>query len=131
MSNVNSLSPVLRARNGVVLWVVIVARISTDHQDLKSLEDQEAKCRRYITDNYQGKVEFEVLASRGSGEHLDRKELGQLEELIESRRIDVVIAEDLSRICRRRKAYDLCEMRLGRRFWSHSRRCMRRFQERR
>jgi DNA invertase Pin-like site-specific DNA recombinase len=105
-----SLNPPLVARNGHTLYVVIPARISTQHQDPRSLEDQEAKCRKYIEDHFDGKVEYCVLASIGSGEHLDRKELFELEEKIESRRYDVVICEDLSRICRRKRSIDFCEM---------------------
>jgi hypothetical protein len=36
------LNPPLTARNGRVLLVVVVCRISTEHQDERSLQDQEA-----------------------------------------------------------------------------------------
>ena len=110
MSNIISLNPPLKAKDGQSLRCVVVARISTEHQDMQSLEDQDAKCRRYIRDCFEGEVSFLLIASRGSGEHLDREELYRLEQMIESRAVDLVIAEDLSRICRRRRAYDLCEM---------------------
>ena len=110
MSIVISLNPPLKAKDACPLRCVIVARISTEHQDKQSLEDQQAKCRRYIGDHFDGELNIVVIASRGSGEHLDREELFRLEQMIESRQIDLVIAEDLSRICRRRRAYDLCEM---------------------
>ncbi len=59
------LSSPLFARNGVKLRVVIVCRISTEHQDKKSLEDQEVLCRRYAHDCYDGSIEFAIIASRG------------------------------------------------------------------
>lgn len=106
----NYLNPPLVVRHGRILVVVIVARISTDKQDPRSLEDQIAMCRAFIADSYDGEIEFVVIQSQGSGEHLDRSELRQLEEQIESRRVDVVISEDLGRICRRKRAYDFCEL---------------------
>jgi DNA invertase Pin-like site-specific DNA recombinase len=110
MSSYSPLNPPLAARDGRVLKCVVVARISTEHQDLKSLDDQAAKCEAYIRDHFGGDVEFRKISSRGSGEFLDREELFRLEQLIESRTIDVVISEDLSRICRRHRAYDFCEL---------------------
>jgi DNA invertase Pin-like site-specific DNA recombinase/DNA-binding NarL/FixJ family response regulator len=105
------LNPPLRPRqNGGPLKVVIVARISTTKQDPRSLDDQEAKCRKYLEDAYDGQIDAKVLATQGSGECLDRLELAELEALIESRAYDVVICEDLSRICRRARAYDFCEL---------------------
>ncbi len=97
-------------RNGRKLVVVIVARISTDKQDPQSLQDQVAKAKEYLQGLYGGEIEFIIIASQGCGEHLDREELYELERQIESRTVDIVIAEDLSRICRRRRAYDFCEM---------------------
>lgn len=109
MSN-SSLNPPLQAKNGHQLCCVIIARISTEHQDVRSLDDQIAKCRAFLKEHFDGKVCIEVIASRGSGEYLDTDELHKLEDLIESRLYDLVLAEDLSRICRRRRAYDFCEM---------------------
>lgn len=105
-----ALIPALQPRRSGALRVVIVARISTTHQDPRSLDDQVAKCKEYLEQHFSGEVEYTEITSQGSGEHLDRDELRRLEDLIESRTIDVVLAEDLARICRRKRAYDLCEM---------------------
>lgn len=104
------LDPPLKPRNGNSLRCLIASRISTVHQERQSLDDKVAKCRAYLGGHYEGTMEFDVIASQGSGEHLDRQELATLETKIESRQYDVVIAEDLSRICRRKRAYDFCEM---------------------
>jgi len=110
VSTISNLNPPLFPRNGLVLVVVVVCRISTDNQDERSLNDQLAKIKEFLAAYYDRPIELILISSRGSGEHLDRRELVQLEELIEEARIDLVIAEDLARICRRRRAYDLCEL---------------------
>ncbi len=101
---------VLSPRSGGKFFIVIVARISTIHQDKRSLDDQIAVCIQIIEAEYPGPFNYHILRSQGSGEHLDRKELDELKDLIESGQLDVVIAEDLGRICRRNRAIDFCEL---------------------
>src|SRR3954451_10946967 len=96
----NHLDPPLVARRGRTLNVLGICRISTVHQDQKSLGDQEALLRRFVQENYDGPVHWTIIAGRRSGEYLDRKVLAQAEELIESRMLDLIIAEDLARLCR-------------------------------
>lgn len=103
------LVPERRPRDGKVFKVIIVARISTDHQDPRSLEDQIAECKKEVARLYPGAVVYTIIQSKGSGEHLDRKELEQLKDLIDSGEFDLVIVEDLGRICRRNRALDFCE----------------------
>jgi site-specific DNA recombinase len=103
------LDPPLTPRNGVTLRVLAVCRISTEHQDQKALQDQEASYRRYVADHYDGSDEWKVFATRGSGELLDRRELAELVDEIESRRWDLVITEDLGRIARRSYTIFICE----------------------
>jgi site-specific DNA recombinase len=103
-------NPCFVPRDGRVFKIVSVSRISTDHQDERSLEDQLAEHKNFMGGQYGGSIEWKVIKSRGSGEHLDRAELNELEALIESDQIDLVITEDLGRICRRQRAYDLCEL---------------------
>ena len=102
----NRLEPPLVPRRGGILYVLLICRISTDHQDQRSLADQEALLRRFVQEHYGGPVHFIVIAGKGSGEYLDRKELTQAEEMIESKTLDLVLAEDLGRLCRRVRAYD-------------------------
>ncbi len=103
------LDPPLVPRDGKVLSVLGICRISTVHQDHKSLADQEAYLRRFVGENYRGEVRWEILASQVSGRYLDSATLNKAEALIESGRLDLVIAEDLARFCRRMKAYGICE----------------------
>ena len=107
---VTLLDPPLRPRQGPGLNVLGICRISTVHQDLQSLDDQEALLRRYITAHYDGLVNFHFIKSRDSGEFLDTRELIEAEERIEARRHDVLICEDLGRICRRHHAISICEL---------------------
>ncbi len=97
-------------RRGGELLVLIIARISTDHQDARSLDDQSALCRRYVRGRYPGPARFDVIQGRGSGETIDRKDLADAEAAVESGRYDLVIVEDLGRVCRRTRAIDFCEL---------------------
>ncbi len=108
------LNPPLVPKDGNILKVLVIARISSEHQDKRSLNDQIAKIKEYLAQVYEGPVEWTIIQSQGSGEQLDRKELIGAEDMIEIGLFDLVIAEDLARICRRRRAYDFCEHR-GRR----------------
>lgn len=106
----SAFDPLLVARNTLTLMVLIIARISTVHQDRRSLADQIALCEKYVRDRYAGAVEFVHIQGQGSGEYLDRKELADAEAAVESGRFDLVVVEDIGRICRRNRAVDFCEM---------------------
>jgi site-specific DNA recombinase len=99
----------LTPRRGLELFVLIIARISTAHQDKRSLDDQTALCEKFVRDRYAGPVRFTHIQGQGSGEWLDRKDLADAEAAVESRRFDLVIVEDLGRVCRRNRAIDFCE----------------------
>jgi site-specific DNA recombinase len=64
----------------------------------------------FIGHNFDGSVNWQQISSQGSGEVLDRQELRDLEDLIQSGTIDVVVVEDLGRICRRIEAFSICEL---------------------
>ena len=102
------LNPPLRPRNGLVLWVLRVARISTLNQDRLSLRDQEDMHRRWVEEYYDGSVEYQSVSTQGSGECLDRKELEVIRDLVASGRFDVVIMEDLARYMRDFQALEFC-----------------------
>ncbi|WP_339748301.1 recombinase family protein [uncultured Rubinisphaera sp.] len=101
-------SPII-PRDGRKLKVIRVARISTVNQDEKSLDDQLVFIQQELSSFYQGEIEYTDITSQGSGEALDRIELFQLEEYIESGFYDLVVSEDLGRISRRTRAIDICE----------------------
>jgi DNA invertase Pin-like site-specific DNA recombinase len=110
MASSRPLDPPLTSRQGVTLRVLIICRISTEHQDPRSLADQEALLRRHVADCYDGPADVHVIASRGSGERLDRAELLAAEDRIERGEFDLVLAEDLGRVCRRNHAVGFCEL---------------------
>jgi DNA invertase Pin-like site-specific DNA recombinase len=105
-----SIEPTLTPRQGTTLRVLAVCRISTEHQDPRSLDDQEALLRRVVADSFTGTVDWTSVKSRGSGELLDREELARIEALLETQHLDLLLVEDLARICRRTRAYDFCEL---------------------
>jgi site-specific DNA recombinase len=95
------------------LRVLLICRVSSPgegKQDIRSLDDQEALLRRWLKEHIDQPVEVTVIAGTGSGERLDRKETEQAEELVESRQVDLMLAEDLGRIFRRNRALDFCEL---------------------
>jgi DNA invertase Pin-like site-specific DNA recombinase len=100
----------LPPRNGVELRVLRIARISTDHQDVRCLDDQSAFNEQYVRHRYDGPARFDTIQGRGSGEILDRKDLADAEAAVESGVYDLVVVEDLGRICRRNRAIDFCEL---------------------
>ena len=96
-------------RNGHTLVVGIVARISGgQNQKELSLEDQVDHAKTEITEIYDGPVEYRVISTTGKGERLDRPELAELEAMIRSRELDILVAEDLGRIVRGTEASNLC-----------------------
>ncbi len=103
------LEPPLAPRNGSLLRVLGIARISTLNQDPKSLADQEALLRKWVEDRYDAQVEWTFVRGQGSGECVDRKQVAEAEDYVDSHRYDVVIMEDLGRHMRRARAIDFCE----------------------
>jgi DNA invertase Pin-like site-specific DNA recombinase len=89
---------------------MIVARISTVNQDKRSNDDQIALCKQWLAERYDGPVHWHIISGQGSGEYLDRQDLFDAENLVESDVLDLVIVEDLARICRRNRAFDFCEL---------------------
>jgi hypothetical protein len=83
-----------RARSEV--RVLIIARISTVHQDPRSLDDQVALCEKYVRDRYDGPARFDHIKGQGSGKFLDRQELAEAEAAIESKRYDMVVVSKTS-----------------------------------
>lgn len=107
---IRNLHPPLVAKNGRKLNVLAVCRISTINQDEMSLEDQEASYRQYLDSSSQLPYDLEVIATQGSGECIDRTEYLDAIDRVGSGRYDLVISEDLGRICRRVHAHIFCEL---------------------
>src|SRR5215211_1959111 len=102
------LEPPLQPRDGRVLRVLIIARISTLNQDVLSLRDQEDMHRRWVAEHFEGKFEAMVVATRGSGERLDRQELEDIRAEVATGKYDLVIMEDLGRYMRDLDAIKFC-----------------------
>jgi site-specific DNA recombinase len=96
-------------RNGHALVTGVVARISgcANQRDV-SLEDQEAHAHEITEEMFNGRVEYRVIATKGKGERLDRPELVEVEAMLRTRELDLLVAEDLGRIVRGGAALRLC-----------------------
>lgn len=96
-------------RNGHTLVVGIIARISgCKNQKEVSLEDQVDHGKQVVTDDYQAPVEYRVIATKGKGERLDRPELEQIEAMLRTGELDLLVAEDIGRMVRGAEAVRLC-----------------------
>jgi hypothetical protein len=99
----------IRSRNGHTLVVGIVARISGGpNQKELSLDDQIDHAKQVVAELYDGPVEYRVIATTGKGERLDRPELAEVEALLRSGELDLLIAEDIGRIVRGTAVSELC-----------------------
>ena len=88
-------------RNGHTLVVGIVARISgcQDQREV-SLDDQVDHGKQLVTDMYEGAVDYRCIETKGKGERLDRPELAEIEAMLRSDELDLLIFEDLGRVVR-------------------------------
>jgi hypothetical protein len=92
--------------------VLIVCRISgCANQKELSNQDQEDNAKDAVAELYNGPARFRVISTIGKGEALDRPELVEIEEAYKSRKYDVVVYDDLSRLIRGSDAERL--LRLG------------------
>jgi hypothetical protein len=96
-------------RNGDTLVVGVVARISgCQNQKELSLDDQVDHAKQEVAALYQGPVQYRVIATRGKGERLDRPELAEIEALLRTRDLDLLVVEDIGRMVRGTEAARLC-----------------------
>lgn len=87
------------------LRVLIYARYSTDEQNPRSIDDQVAYCRRFLTDLGHTDVDCTVHQDRGiSGEQLFRPGIDRVRGGIASQLWDVILVEDSSRLFRNQVA---------------------------
>ena len=87
------------------------ARISgCQNQKELSLEDQVNYSKEFVEMLYEGPVEYHVIATKGKGEQLNRPEIAQVEQLLRSRKLDLLVVEELSRLIRGGEAIRLCEL---------------------
>jgi site-specific DNA recombinase len=96
-------------RNGHTLVVGIAARISgCANQKELSLDDQLDHGKQTVVERYDGPVEYKTISTRGKGEWLDRPELAEIEAMLRTRELDLLVVEDLGRLVRGTEAYRLC-----------------------
>lgn len=96
-------------RNGSGLVVGIVARISgCANQKELSLEDQVDHAKQLVDELYEGHVHYRTITTRGKGERLDRPELVEIEEMLRTRELDLLVVEDIGRMVRGTEAARLC-----------------------
>ena len=98
----------LKPRNGHTLDTGIVARISgCANQKELSLEDQVDHAKEEVAELYHGPSEYEIIATKGKGERFDRPELAEIEALLRTRKLDLLVMEDVGRLVRGAEAVRL------------------------
>lgn len=98
----------MKPRNGHTLVVVAVARISgCRNQKELSLDDQVDHAKQIIAELYDGPYDLQIVSTKGKGEWRDRPELTQIECLLRTREIDLVVCEDIGRVIRGADAVNL------------------------
>src|SRR5437868_3681638 len=96
-------------RNGRTLIVGIVARVSgCSKQKEISLDDQIDHAKEEVSPLHQGPVEYRVISTKAKGERIDRPELVEIEALIRSRVLDLLVMEDIGRLVRGIEVVRLC-----------------------
>lgn len=95
-------------RDGHTWRTLIAARISgCANQKELSLEDQEDRGREISNEIYSGETEFDVVATTGKGERLDRPELAAIERKLETGNYDLFVMDDVGRLVRGHHAVSL------------------------
>jgi site-specific DNA recombinase len=80
--------------------VVIIGRISTPHQNEDNIEASYRYVEDYLRKQHLGPLQIKYLGERASGMLAERQTIRQVEDLIAAGQVDLVVAEDLSRIFR-------------------------------
>jgi len=101
----------LRPKNpGGKLSVVAIGRISTPYQNEENIEASYRYIREHLARIYDGPLNLKLLGEQGSGMLTDRASIREAEALVASGKVDVVMAEDLARVCRNpRHQYDFVQ----------------------
>lgn len=82
------------------LMVLAIGRISTDHQDIESIEASYEDVERFLRRLYPGEMHIKRLGERGSGWKINRATIIEALDEIRTGKWDVVIMEDLGRAYR-------------------------------
>lgn len=92
----------VRPRNGHTLMVAMACRISgCPGQKELSLEDQQDNAKETVQGLYDGPAIYDLIAAtKAKGERLDRPELTLIEDAYRSRKYDLFVFDDLSRLIR-------------------------------
>ena len=72
-----------------------------------SLEDQADHGKEEVAELYQGLIDYRTIATKGKGEALDRPELAEIEAMLRSGELDLLVMEDVGRLVRGAEAVRL------------------------
>jgi DNA invertase Pin-like site-specific DNA recombinase len=93
-------SPIVSKSPDGILRVVAIGRVSTPGQNIENIQASYEYNDEFLRRIYSGPMNVRYLGERGSGMLVERETIQEAEALIDSGQIDLVIAEDLSRMYR-------------------------------
>lgn len=89
----------LKPGAGTALRVVLACRTPIAGPGLCGRASQELRLRHWLFDHFDGPIEVQVVVGDSAG----RADVRQILKIVQGGNVDLVLAEDLSRITRRRK----------------------------
>src|SRR6476620_11412329 len=92
--------PLRPRREGQPLRVIILGRISTEHQEMENITASIRYAEEHLDRAYKGPLEVRHLGERASGMLADRPTIREAQALIDTGEWDLVLVEELSRIYR-------------------------------
>lgn len=96
----NLATPLKPRTPGSPLRVVALGRVSTPHQDVENIAASQMYAERHLRDLYQGDMQVTCLGEQASGMLAERESIDRARDMIAAGEVDLVVAEDVSRIYR-------------------------------
>lgn len=92
--------PLVPKREDGVLWVLVIGRVSTIHQDIQNIDASYLYVERHLQQLWKGPMRIKHLGEQGSGMLTERATILEATDEIATGRWDLVIMEDLSKVYR-------------------------------
>lgn len=82
------------------LRVILIGRVSTEHQNIENIDASYEESERLLRKIYDGPVQIKRFGERGSGWKVSRRTIQEAEAEIETGQWDLVLTEDIGRAWR-------------------------------
>ena len=96
----NPYSPIVGKAEDSLLKIIVIGRISTPEQDEESIDADQADAEKWLRQYYKGPMHIERLGEQASGWLVNRPTMERAQQLISTRKWDLVLASELPAIYR-------------------------------